>query len=683
MTDTTGGPAAPALIDGPAFRAGLEWVSRRAEAFVIPLAALIVGMALFSVFIALLGKSPAQLFELMWRGGFGCWFSIQNTLSRAAPLLLAALCVALPARLGLVVIGGEGAIVLGGVAAAAMAVAVAGAPSFVGIVLMGVAGMVAGGIWIGAVGALRHYRAVNETISSLLMAYIAIALMNHLVEGPLRDPASLNKPSTHPIDPAFVVGAMPGMDVHWGLAVGVVACVISWVLIEKTRWGFAARIAGGNVRAAQVQGLAVGPLIVGFTRACRRLRRAGGDDRGRGRAGQRQRLARGGLRLFRHPRRLPGAAQSAGDHSGGDPAWRHRRLRRPAAAAHGPARRDSAGAARDALHRHPVQRDLLRPLQDLQSRSVEEGRLMESDGHRPVGRAAGHPRRRDPGFHAVHLRLAGRSNHRASGRINLGLEGMLVFGAMTAYAVAVMTARRGSACWRHRPRAPASACSMAGSAKFPKVNDIAIGIALMLFGSGLAFFFGKPFIQPSAPDLPAIPFGGWSSSPQVQAALNINVLFLIGAALAVFLWWAFKNTRAGLDRARRRRQFGRRARHGPQPQHGAAVRNRRRRRARGDRRRLSLALLSRQLERRHLVRPGPDGGGAGDLRPLEPARLLRRRLLFGGAGALGPALQSVGVTQGYYLFYAAPYILTLLIMIATSSPGRSLAGAPGELSITK
>src|SRR6187551_2585799 len=159
MTDTTGGHAAPALFNGAAVSAGVEWIARRGEAFVIPLAALIVGMALFSVFIAALGKSPAQLFELMWRGGFGSWFSVQNTLSRAAPLLLAALCVALPARLGLVVIGGEGAIVLGGVAAAAMAVAVAGAPSFVGIVLMGLAGMVAGGIWIGAIGALRHYRA--------------------------------------------------------------------------------------------------------------------------------------------------------------------------------------------------------------------------------------------------------------------------------------------------------------------------------------------------------------------------------------------------------------------------------------------------------------------------------------------------------------------------------------------
>ena len=262
MTDIAASPSPMAA--SPAASAALEWIARRAEAFVIPLGALIVGLALFSVFIALLGKSPLQLFDLMWRGGFGSWFSLQNTLSRAAPLLLAALCVALPARLGLVVIGGEGAIVLGGVAAAAMAVLVSGAPSVVGIVLMGLAGMAAGGLWIGIVGALRHYRAVNETISSLLMAYIAIALMNHLVEGPLRDPASLNKPSTPTIDPAFVVGPIPGMDVHWGLVVGIVACVISWVLIEKTRWGFAARIAGGNVRAAQVQGLAVGPLIVGF-----------------------------------------------------------------------------------------------------------------------------------------------------------------------------------------------------------------------------------------------------------------------------------------------------------------------------------------------------------------------------------------------------------------------------------
>ncbi|TIV09749.1 MAG: ABC transporter permease, partial [Mesorhizobium sp.] len=133
-----------------------------------------------------------------------------------------------------------------------------------------------------------------------------------------------------------------------------------------------------------------------------------------------------------------------------------------------------------------------------------------------------------------------------SGRINLGLEGTLVFGAMTAYAVAVMT---GSPWLGLLAAAVAGLCFglfHGWICKFRGVNDIAIGIALMLFGSGLAFFFGKPFIQPSAPDLPAIPFGGWSDVPQVQAALNVNVLFLIGAALAVFLWWAFRNTRAGL-----------------------------------------------------------------------------------------------------------------------------------------
>ena len=66
-----------------------------------------------------------------------------------------------------------------------------------------------------------------------------------------------------------------------------------------------------------------------------------------------------------------------------------------------------------------------------------------------------------------------------------------------------------------------------------------------------------------------------------------------------------------------------------------------------------------------------------------PIRCLGAALLFGGAGALGPALQSVGISQGYYLFNAAPYVLTLVIMIATCSPTRTLAGAPGELSITK
>jgi simple sugar transport system permease protein len=247
-------------------RPALEWLARKAEPVAITLGAILTGTALFSLFILSVGKSPADLYRFMYTGGFGSWFSIQNSLSRASPLLLTALCVALPARLGLVIIGGEGAVVLGGVAAAAIALPIVGLlPPIVTLLLMALAAMVIGGIWIGLSGFLRHYRGVNETISSLLLAYIAIALMNQFVEGPLRDPASLNKPSTKPLPHDYMLGNIPGMDVHWGLVIGIVACILSWILIEMTSYGFAARIAGGNVRAAQIQGLPVGRLIAGFT----------------------------------------------------------------------------------------------------------------------------------------------------------------------------------------------------------------------------------------------------------------------------------------------------------------------------------------------------------------------------------------------------------------------------------
>lgn len=238
----------------------------RAEAVVLPLGALLCGLAIFSVFLLAVGKSPVDFYALIYKAGFSTGFSWQNTLSRVAPLLFAGLCVALPARLGLLVIGGEGAIALGGLAAAVIGAMLATAPSFLGFAAMILAASLVGGAWIGAVGWLRFKRGVNETIASLLMAYIAIALMNHLIEGPFRDPASLNKPSTQPLTEALRIGDMPiGIEVHWGFAVGVIACVLSWVLIDRTTIGFAARIAGDNVRAAQVQGLPVGRLIIGFT----------------------------------------------------------------------------------------------------------------------------------------------------------------------------------------------------------------------------------------------------------------------------------------------------------------------------------------------------------------------------------------------------------------------------------
>lgn len=235
---------------------------RAIEALLVPSVALVLAAGAFSLFLLFLGKSPADFFALVWRGAFGSWFSFQNTLQRAAPLLLTALCVALPAHLGLVVIGGEGAVVLGGLAGAAIALPLIGAPPLVVQIAMGLAGIAAGGAWIGLAGWLRARRGINETISSLLLAYVALALFNHIVEGPLRDPLSLNKPSTAPIGDANMLGTLPGTDIHVGLPLGIIACVAFWVLIYRTSFGFACRVTGGNIRAAQLQGLPVARLIV-------------------------------------------------------------------------------------------------------------------------------------------------------------------------------------------------------------------------------------------------------------------------------------------------------------------------------------------------------------------------------------------------------------------------------------
>src|SRR5499433_3539740 len=270
-----------------------------------------------------------------------------------------------------------------------------------------------------------------------------------------------------------------------------------------------------------------------------------------------------------------------------------------------------------------------------------------------------------------------------SGRINLGLEGILVMGAMSGYAVSYTSGN---------PWLGVLAAGGAGvllgllhglACNLKRVNDIAVGIGLMLFGTGLAFFLGKPYVQPKAPMLPAIPFGFWSGSPPLQAALQVNPLFLLGIVLAVGLGWAFRNTRWGLvvrmvgDSSDAARAMG----------HGVS-------RVRTLSTAIGGALAGIGGSFLSLYYPGSWNEGLSSGQGLmavalvifsrwNPIQCFYAALLFGGAGALGPALQSVGVTQGYYLFNAAPYVLTLALMILTSAPQQRLAGAPGELSVTK
>jgi simple sugar transport system permease protein len=270
-----------------------------------------------------------------------------------------------------------------------------------------------------------------------------------------------------------------------------------------------------------------------------------------------------------------------------------------------------------------------------------------------------------------------------SGRINLGLEGVLVFSAMAGFGGAYLT----GLWWAGVLLAGVSGAALALVhgllCSLPRVNDIAAGIALMLFGTGLAFYLGKPLIQPQAPQIPSIALGAWSDSGAVAAALKINVLFPIGVGIALLMAWGFANTRWGLlvrmvgDSADAARALGTSV-------NGVRIAATT---AGGFIAGLGGASLS-------LYYPGSWNEGLSSGQGLiavalvifarwKPVQCLWAALLFGGAGALGPALQSVGVTGGYYLFNAAPYVLTLAILIATCSPKRSLVGAPMELGAVR
>jgi simple sugar transport system permease protein len=270
-----------------------------------------------------------------------------------------------------------------------------------------------------------------------------------------------------------------------------------------------------------------------------------------------------------------------------------------------------------------------------------------------------------------------------SGRINLGLEGTLVMGAMSGYATSYLTGSPWLGVLAAGVSGALLGCLHAMISGLPKVNDIALGIALMLFGTGLAFYLGKPLIEPTAPRLPAIDFGWWSDIPQVKAALQINVLFLIGIALAPFLVWALRSTRWGLvlrtagESADAARAMG----------YSVNMIRLRATMIGGFLAGIGGSFLS-------LFYPGSwnEGLSSGQgftavalviFARWNPMACFWASLLFGAAAALGPALQSVGISSGYHLFNATPYVLTLLIMIITCSPKRTLVGAPAELSIVK
>ncbi|NET48109.1 MAG: ABC transporter permease [Merismopedia sp. SIO2A8] len=251
------------MVSSPSQSRRLEYWGRSLEAIAIPIGALIVALLLFGCFCALAGANPFGVYGSIYKAAFGRWSAWQNTLIRAAPLMLTALCTALPARLGLVIIGNEGALVMGGLGAVVTGLTLGTSlPPWIIQIDMALVGMITGGLWIMLAGALRYYRGVNETISSLLLNYIAIACLNHLVEGPMRDSTFVTKPSSAQLDAANWLGTLPGSRIHVGLVFGIILCLLAYILVQRTTFGFAVRTTGGNIRAARIAGLPVGKLTL-------------------------------------------------------------------------------------------------------------------------------------------------------------------------------------------------------------------------------------------------------------------------------------------------------------------------------------------------------------------------------------------------------------------------------------
>ena len=234
------------------------------DAMIITFVAMVISLLLFGLFVMFSkGINIWLVYEYLFRGAFGKASAWRNTMIHASPMLLTALAVALPARVGMMIIGGEGCVLLGALCAALMAHLMPHSAPFLVQLTMIVSGMFIGGAWVTIAGALRQYRGVNETISSLLLNYIARAILNHCVEGPMHDPNNLNVPSTWPLDPSVMFGNIPGTEIHIGLIFGIIVCICAWILMDHTTYGFATRIVGGNVRAAKVAGLSVATYSLG------------------------------------------------------------------------------------------------------------------------------------------------------------------------------------------------------------------------------------------------------------------------------------------------------------------------------------------------------------------------------------------------------------------------------------
>lgn len=228
---------------------------RRLGPAVVATAAFLATGAVAAVLLSLGGYDPVRAFGALVEGAFGSWNRFGSfTLVRSTPLLLTGLAVALAFQAGVWNIGAEGQLYAGAIAGVAAGVALAGAPAVVLVPATLAAGAVAGAAWAGVPAFLRLRLGVGEVITTLLMNFVALFMVQFLVQGPLQEARGVFN-QTEPVPAAAQLPpVLPGTRLHLGFVIALLAAAALWIYLTRTPGGFRLRAAGASLAASRVSG---------------------------------------------------------------------------------------------------------------------------------------------------------------------------------------------------------------------------------------------------------------------------------------------------------------------------------------------------------------------------------------------------------------------------------------------
>jgi general nucleoside transport system permease protein len=219
-----------------------------------PAAALGLGLLALALSVRLAGYDASAALAALWQGAFGSWYALTSaTLVRAVPLIIIGLGIALAFRGGALNIGGDGQFYAGAIAATWVGLHVAARPAPVAIVAVLAAAILAGMAWIAIPVLLKFRFGVLEVISTLLLNFVAEALVSLMVQGPLQERQHIY-PQSDSIAAAARLPVLPGTRLHAGFALALVTAVLIWHLFARTYWGFKLRAVGAGARAAEISG---------------------------------------------------------------------------------------------------------------------------------------------------------------------------------------------------------------------------------------------------------------------------------------------------------------------------------------------------------------------------------------------------------------------------------------------